>query len=594
MSTPLHILTKVPSGGGLEDALADALSGKPFNDVTFCTTQDEVGDVHANSRILMSASRYFRELLAEEAAGKPVPTPLGESTATIVGGAHDEEASTLGDDDDIDALESLLATPSEVSFGDDEEMMLPDSASEDSKSVSTTNRATSSTRVITLENVASDTLRAAIFYIYTGKVYFLPLLSPVSDEAQGNPAKEYPNRPACSCKAEYRFADEAGLPELKQLAEAHLFAELNASNILNEVLSPFSSQHPAILRRQVDILLEKYWTPETHAGLGPLLEQLVRGELPHAGPALTMLLGEVPPVAAPRADAPRAKTPPAALPPTGPSAASPLPAPGRRDSAWDALKTSSMATPPAPRPLPATCTAPADAPAARPSAAPSSTAGPPALRAAPVDWWDSVFEKPVTVAEEKDRAGSAVQGGAAARAGARSREAPARAVPPAAVRSEREGGGAGVPAEERVSAATSAPTRRGAGTSSAPGQSHLASSRGPQASLAAGLPPSVLRADVTAGAQAGSWADAHRGDVVPRERAPRTHNQTDSETAADAALRPSSTGSLARPAPAPAGAAPAVRHSGGGLRELLLLRGLPERQHAVAGVRAVEAQLDTE
>ena len=64
MSMALHTLAKVPSGGSLEDALADALSGKPFNDVIFYASREdgrEPRGVYANSRILMSASDYFRE-----------------------------------------------------------------------------------------------------------------------------------------------------------------------------------------------------------------------------------------------------------------------------------------------------------------------------------------------------------------------------------------------------------------------------------------------------------------------------------------------------------------------------------------------------
>ncbi|GJF00213.1 hypothetical protein PsYK624_164930 [Phanerochaete sordida] len=301
MSPPsLHTLAKVPSGGGLDDALADALSGKPFNDVTFYTARSEDGGephaVHANSRILISASKYFRELLAKKNDDNEVDAAPSVSEAPVMpsGGARDEDDSMLGDSDDIDALESVLAAPSEVSFGDDEKVELPDSPPENTKSAATTVAAAAGTRVITLDNVAADTLEAAIFYIYTGNVAFLPLRSSISDEAQENHAKEHPNKPACSCKAAYRFADEAGLDELMQLAEAHLFAQLNSENILDEVFSPFSSQYPTILRKQVDILLEQHRTLATRAALAPIVARLVRGEMPHAARALTVLLDNIP------------------------------------------------------------------------------------------------------------------------------------------------------------------------------------------------------------------------------------------------------------------------------------------------------------
>ncbi|GJE92503.1 hypothetical protein PsYK624_086570 [Phanerochaete sordida] len=154
MPTPLHTLAKVPRGGSLEDALAEALAGKPFNDMTFYTAQNEDGGapraVHANRRILMSASKYFRELLSVEKESEVAPRPVADTSATVMGDTRDKSGSTLGDDDEIDASESLLATASEVSFEDVEDMKLPDSAAEDSKSVfaPAAVSAASSTRVV--------------------------------------------------------------------------------------------------------------------------------------------------------------------------------------------------------------------------------------------------------------------------------------------------------------------------------------------------------------------------------------------------------------------------------------------------------------
>ncbi|GJF00212.1 hypothetical protein PsYK624_164920 [Phanerochaete sordida] len=385
MSTPLHTLAQVPSGGSLEDAFADALAGKPFNDVIFyASARDEAGGerraVHANRRVLMSSSNYFRQFLSSGKEREVSPKPVADTSAMVIGDTRDEDESTLGDDDDIDALESLLAAPSEVSFRDDEsEIKLPDSASEDTKSVSTTVTAASSTRIITLDNVAADTLDATIFYIYTGNVYFLPLRSSVPEVVKHD--KERPNRPMCSCKAAYRFADEAGLDELKQLAEAHLFAQLDAENILAEVFSPFSSQYHTILRKQVYILLEKYWTLEARAGLGPIVERVVCGELPHAAPALNMLLGEIP-VALPATSAedrahgvpsPKAQAP-ASSPSVefSPDNASPVKAvPAKPSSPERVPKISSTASQPAPSPPAAAAVGASEYPPA--ASPPSST-----------------------------------------------------------------------------------------------------------------------------------------------------------------------------------------------------------------------------
>ena len=43
------------------------------------------------------------------------------------------------------------------------------------------------------------------------------------------------------------------------------------------------------------MLLRRYWTADAHATLPSIIERVVRGELPHAAPALSMLLGEISP-----------------------------------------------------------------------------------------------------------------------------------------------------------------------------------------------------------------------------------------------------------------------------------------------------------
>ena len=66
--SPLHSLAKVPSGGSLEDALADSLTGMQFIDTTFYAftrrlpsgKADKPRAVQANSRILKASSTYFR------------------------------------------------------------------------------------------------------------------------------------------------------------------------------------------------------------------------------------------------------------------------------------------------------------------------------------------------------------------------------------------------------------------------------------------------------------------------------------------------------------------------------------------------------
>lgn len=148
-----------------------------------------------------------------------------------------------------------------------------------------------------LDSVSAATLEAAIFYIYTGEIHFLPVRSCGTAALQSAQALHditHPGRPACSPKDMYRFAHEAGLDELRGLAEESLFAQLDGSNILAELFSPFASQFPSILARLFDVLLRAHWTLDTRAALAPFVERIVSGELPHAAPALTMLLLAIP------------------------------------------------------------------------------------------------------------------------------------------------------------------------------------------------------------------------------------------------------------------------------------------------------------
>ncbi|GJF00214.1 hypothetical protein PsYK624_164940 [Phanerochaete sordida] len=334
MSTPLHALAKVPAGGSLADALAEALAGKPFNDVVFLAPV-RAGEgvrraVYANSAILCAASGFFHELLSEEGAGVSTIDVPPRASAKSRASCASESSNSLADED-IDASESLLATPSEVSFSGDEEAKVSEAEAGDLTGVPVSFRPPSGARIVTLDNIPADTLEAVIFCIYTGTIHFLPLRSQgteASDDARAAHALAHPNRPIASCKAVYRFATEAGLADLKHLSSAHLFASLSPANILTEVFSSFSSEHPAILRRQAALLLERYWTLETRAALGPIVDRTVRGELPHAGPALGILLGEITP--APRKTGPAVNSPaseraPAEPAHTGRSASGPLP-----------------------------------------------------------------------------------------------------------------------------------------------------------------------------------------------------------------------------------------------------------------------------
>ncbi|GJF00215.1 hypothetical protein PsYK624_164950 [Phanerochaete sordida] len=306
MPTPLHTLAMVPSGGVLEDVLADSLAGVPFNDVTFYayTTWLPSGKagrpraVHANSRILKASSMYFRRLLSA-----PVSTPSALSAKALMqptDGYEYDCDSDLEDEDedgDIAALDSSIATPNGacIDEGKEEQPLDGAPAATTGSTTGTAINTAGNTRVVQLDSIAADTLEAVIFYLYTGKIYFRPLRSRgirALIEAKALRV-EHPNRPTCSCKSVYRFAAEAGLDALTALAEAHLFAQLHADNILHELFSKFSARHPAILRRQAGLLHARPWAPPAPTSLAHIVRRVVRGEMPHAAPVLTLLLGAI-------------------------------------------------------------------------------------------------------------------------------------------------------------------------------------------------------------------------------------------------------------------------------------------------------------
>lgn len=311
-STPYHATTMLASEA-LEDALAESLAGAPFDDTTFYAPARHAPSVplraiRANARVLKAASPYFCKLLSETPHVSEVPVSAAvccdddDSDVEDEDTTPDTEGRHYGDD-----VVSIPGSPSEISLQDFEELEDEEQGAMNERKADciateklfgdAAPSRLDSTRVVHLGSVAANTLEAAIFYIYTGKVYFRPLRSRGADvRAQSLLAhrREFPRRPICSPKSMFRFADEAGLEELAGLAEAHLFAQLDVGNILAEFFSPFSSRYPHILQRQATLLLRDYWTPATQAGLAPIVERIVRGEMPYAGPALTVLLQAIP------------------------------------------------------------------------------------------------------------------------------------------------------------------------------------------------------------------------------------------------------------------------------------------------------------
>lgn len=49
-----------------------------------------------------------------------------------------------------------------------------------------------------------------------------------------------------------------------------------------------------ILKKQVDLLCDRFWTDAVRESLRPKIDSIARGEMPHASAALTLLLLKIP------------------------------------------------------------------------------------------------------------------------------------------------------------------------------------------------------------------------------------------------------------------------------------------------------------
>ncbi|RPD59189.1 hypothetical protein L226DRAFT_572188 [Lentinus tigrinus ALCF2SS1-7] len=145
-------------------------------------------------------------------------------------------------------------------------------------------------RAIMVPNVAYRTLRAGVFFMYTGKVRFLPLRSQGIEKRQNElRALESAGIPACSPKALYRFADTFDMKDLRQCAANAITHRLSPENIVDEVFSSFFCRYEDLHRRAMNIIGFLYDNPAVQQSLQRLIPRIVKGELPHAGPTLVAL-----------------------------------------------------------------------------------------------------------------------------------------------------------------------------------------------------------------------------------------------------------------------------------------------------------------
>ncbi|KZT19694.1 hypothetical protein NEOLEDRAFT_935747 [Neolentinus lepideus HHB14362 ss-1] len=196
-----------------------------------------------------------------------------------------------------------------------------------------------------MRDVASKTLNALVYYLYTGDIEFATLRSvkaapagtpagtsaeaedtEISATAEGpdsvpaiqlEPAFELieprdPHGPpdwlvfgtgffenpaepvssdelySCSPKSMYRFADMLELDELRQRAFEAIMSNLSKENIIEEVFSKFTSRYPEVLEMEIRLLNTMRNEKEVQDALAAIIQRMVAGgEFSHAGDALS-------------------------------------------------------------------------------------------------------------------------------------------------------------------------------------------------------------------------------------------------------------------------------------------------------------------
>ncbi|KAK7463592.1 hypothetical protein VKT23_006938 [Stygiomarasmius scandens] len=108
-------------------------------------------------------------------------------------------------------------------------------------------------RSMVLTGFAFRTWRALILYLSTKRITFRKLSSQPHDLQY---LFEFDNEDACSPKSMYRLADMIGLDDLKQKAYSAIKMSISRYNVVEEVVSLFSSRYDGVREFEINHLLE--------------------------------------------------------------------------------------------------------------------------------------------------------------------------------------------------------------------------------------------------------------------------------------------------------------------------------------------------
>ncbi|KAJ3558091.1 hypothetical protein NM688_g1118 [Phlebia brevispora] len=313
-------------------AIKESLTGGTFLDTKFYAFSrkragvvDKPMAIYANSAVLRHASKYFDELLAGSfkensitSLDDPFPKDRPDFTEEYEYYSDsdlDEEeecevevgvviASNLRSDVTVDnkteentsSLNDEVASENATGLVTVPEPSLEEKKFERDVNPQQVRRSKGEGKVIVLPDVAFNTLKALIFYIYTGDVAFAPLKSQTNantiNSAHTVDFSPY-SAPPCSPKSIYRIADKYGLDDLKQKAANDIETKLSADNILQELFSTVTSMYDEIRTAQVAYASD--WTvyESMSANIAPWIMHVASGELAHCEAVVSALFQQM-------------------------------------------------------------------------------------------------------------------------------------------------------------------------------------------------------------------------------------------------------------------------------------------------------------
>ncbi|KDQ57703.1 hypothetical protein JAAARDRAFT_35387 [Jaapia argillacea MUCL 33604] len=254
----------------LHRTLLNSLDGSAFVDTKFVVFTRRLPDgrvvspraLFAHSVLLKAKSKYFDTLLGDNGFLESEVADLGEEVREgmlLEAGEYDYESDSdidedNGTDDGDDAPDGV---PRATGMSDNDKT--PEASLVQPLQDSTHYQGQKG-RVVVIKDVAFKTMRALLFYAYTGEIKFLPLgsVKPTSGLTSLNAVLAPQYVPSCSPKSMYRLADKLGMEDLEKLALHAIRSSLDEHNIVPEIFSGFTSRFKKVKDMEMGILCDHF------------------------------------------------------------------------------------------------------------------------------------------------------------------------------------------------------------------------------------------------------------------------------------------------------------------------------------------------